>query len=437
MRPRTTSFVLLGALACATVALGARGEVAAWAQSATPPPPVKARDDAWREDIAFFAREFPVRQRDFAKLYPRDRFGRELDVITRAIPTATDAEVVLALMRLVASAHVGHTSLRWPTAGPLAFHRLPLGLQWYADGLAVTAASDPYREALGLRIVTIGSLPPEKLEAAVAPYVAYEHDGWLRQQSQTFMLIEEILRVLKQVDSDGRVPVMLTRPDGSTITIRVAPVPWQDRTPLVTAVKAFGIPIGPPHIEPHRYYRYEVLPGTSVLYIRYSRCAEDPQQRFVDFAKDMFAVVDSAPMAVERVVIDLRANGGGDSRVISPLLRGLRDRRPLRARGRLLALVGPDTFSSGLLAAINLREDLNALIIGDTPGENLNSYGEVRPLTLPNSRLVLQYSTKFFELAKSDTAVFTPDVVVRPTIGDWLAGRDPVLDAAVKAPRSK
>jgi hypothetical protein len=426
LRGRTTPLVLLSAFTLSAVALGARLEVPAQ----SPAPPARSRDDAWREDLAFLAREFPARQLDFGKLYPRDRFTTEVDAITRAIPTANDTDIVLALMRLVASAHVGHTLLRWPTTGPLAFHRLPLGLQWFADGLAVTAAADPYREALGLRVTSIGSLPPEKLVTAVAPYVAYEHDGWLRQQSQTFMLIEEILRALKQVDADGRVPMTLARPDGSTLTLRVAAVPWQDRTPLVTGVEAFGIPIGPARLQPQRYYRYEILPGTRVLYIRYDRCADDPTQPFADFAKEMFAAVDAASPAITGVVIDLRGNGGGNSRVIEPLLRGLRDRQSLRARGRLYALVGPDTFSSGLLAAINLRNDLGAAMVGDTPGEKLNSYGEVRPLTLPNSRLLLQYSIKFFKLAKSDTGTFDPDIVVRPTIADWLAGRDRELDLA-------
>ena len=391
------------------------------------PPP---RDRAWREDLAFFAREFPARQLDFAKLYPKDRFDSEIDAITRAIPTATDAEIVLSLMRLVASAHVGHTNLRWPE-GSLAFHRLPLGLQWYSDGLAITAATEPYREALGLRVSSIGTMTPEQLEAAVAPYLAYEDDGWLHQLSQSAMLMEEILRALGQVETDGRVAITLARPDGTTTTLRVAAVPWADRSRLVTAVEALGIPVGPARIEPLRYYRYEILAGTKTLYIRYNRCADDPRQPFADFAKELLAKVDANPSGVERVVIDLRANGGGNSQVIEPLLTGLHARKSLSAKGRLFALVGPGTFSSGLLAVIKLRHDLNAVVVGEPPGERLNSYGEVRPLTLPNSHLNVQYSTKYFTLVKGGAAYFEPDMVVRTSIADWRAGNDPVLGAAL------
>jgi hypothetical protein len=134
--------------------------------------------------------------------------------------------------------------------------------------------------------------------------------------------------------------------------------------------------------------------------------------------------------AVDRTIVDLRLNGGGDSRIIQPLVKGLRDRRPLRARGRLFALVGPGTFSSGLLAALDFR-DLDAILVGEPPGAHLNSYGEVRPYTLPRSGLLIQYSTKFFELSKNGAEALLPDVTVTRSIADALAGRDPVLEAAL------
>src|SRR5262245_37947349 len=112
----------------------------------------RTREDRWREDLDAFGREFPARHVAFAKLYPPARFTPALEAIRRTRPQSSDAEVVLGLMRLVATAHVGHTMVRMPP-GPMAFRRLPLTLTWYRDGLAVTAASDAYREALGLRVV--------------------------------------------------------------------------------------------------------------------------------------------------------------------------------------------------------------------------------------------------------------------------------------------
>src|SRR5689334_22120299 len=67
---------------------------------------------------------------------------------------------------------------------------------------------------------------------------------------------------------------------------------------------------------------------------------------FADFTRSVVAGLDG----VERLVIDLRLNGGGDSRVIAPLLAAIQARPALR----VFALIGRHTFSSGLMNAIQL-----------------------------------------------------------------------------------
>ena len=100
-------------------------------------------------------------------------------------------------------------------------------------------------------------------------------------------------------------------------------------------------------------------------------------------------------------------------------------------------MIGPATFSSGLMAAMALRHDLKAVLVGEPSGEKPNSYGEVRLLTLPHSKVVVQYSTKFFRLAKGDPLTFDPDVRAARSIADMLAGRDPVLDTALTHGRAR
>ena len=395
------------------------------------------REAAWRADLDYFAREFARAQMDFAKLYPRERFDRDLAAIASAVRTSRDADVVLALMRLVAGAQVGHTYVRFPTPpSAIEFHRLPLAFNWFSDGLAVTGASDVYRAASGLRVVSIGRMTPAQLQDAIEPYVPHENDGWLRQQSRSFMNVVEVLRAIGAVDTDGSVPLTLARADGSTFTLHVEPRPWADRQ-LATAVSLLGIPQTLAEKEPARYYRYEFLGDAKAVYIRYSRCENDPQQPFAAFAKELFAAIDADRSAAQRVVIDLRANGGGNSQVIEPLLAGLRARQ-LTGHQRLAVLTGPATFSSALMAAITLRDDLDARLVGEPPGEQLNSYGEVRLLTLPNSQVAIQYSTKFFRMARrGDSSALEPHLSVRRSLADFLAGRDPVLEAALASTTMK
>jgi C-terminal processing protease CtpA/Prc len=133
--------------------------------------------------------------------------------------------------------------------------------------------------------------------------------------------------------------------------------------------------------------------------------------------------------AVDRVVLDIRTNSGGNSSVIAPLTAGLKARPTLRSR--IFVLIGPETFSSGQLAAWEFRRQLGATLVGEPSGEALNSYGEVKVFTLPHSQLRVQYSTKYFRLGKDD--LLDPQIRVAATLEDVLAGRDPVLDAALAA----
>ena len=394
------------------------------AQSALAP---ADRESAWREDLDFFSREFPLRHKDFGALYPRAQWDAAIEALSRSIATTSDADIVLGLMRLVATAHVGHTYVRLPMTGPFAFHRLPIAVQWFADGLAITAATEPYRDALGLRITRIGKLAPELLQASVAPFIASEYDGWLRLQSQTFMVTEEVLGAVGQLDADGRVPVSVARVDGSIETLRLAPVPWA-AAPFITVQAALNLPVGPASVEPNRAYRYELWPDKKTVYVRYNKCQDDPRQPFAAFVQELFGKVDAKPRSFDRAIIDLRANGGGNSEIIKPLLKELRARPALGGRGHLFALIGPGTFSSAVLAALDLR-DMKAMLVGEAPGEQLRSYGEVRPLTLPRSGILVQYSTRYFKLGKAGP--MNPNVRVAPTIADLIAGRDPVLERAI------
>jgi C-terminal processing protease CtpA/Prc len=128
-------------------------------------------------------------------------------------------------------------------------------------------------------------------------------------------------------------------------------------------------------------------------------------------------------------VVDVRHNGGGDSRVDDGLIDGLRSRSAWRQRGRLYALISGETFSSGMWTADDLRR-LGAVLVGTPTGGKPNAYGNVSTLQLPNSLIQVGYSTRYYELAAgSDPPSLAPEVAVEPTVADLRAGRDPVLEA--------
>jgi C-terminal processing protease CtpA/Prc len=137
--------------------------------------------------------------------------------------------------------------------------------------------------------------------------------------------------------------------------------------------------------------------------------------------------------AITRLVVDLRYNPGGDDRTYTSLLRVLTTNAALSRPGSLLVLIGRQTFSAAVLLATELDKQTSAVFVGEPTGGSPNLYANPRPLQLPNSGIIVQVSSKYFEVGGSDDRrdAIVPDIAATTSVDDLLASRDPVLDAAL------
>lgn len=440
LRPWQITLTVL--LLLADVALGTYALLKRTPATKQPPPRQQASvqpgahrigDTSWREDLEFFEQQFPSVQVDSEKLYPPPKFHQDVADLQHDAPSLSDSEIILRLVRLVAAAGVSHITV--DPEGELDFHPYPLQFFWYSDGAALTYATEEYKSALGARIVRIGSMTPEELEHAVAPYLSYENLSWLHELSPDFMMNREVADHFGLADADGVVEFTFERPGEKEFRLRVAPVSADSQEHMLSAIEALHLPAPFYRKRPKAWYWYEYLVDSHSLYIQYNRCKNDPKKSFKTFTRELFRFVDNlrTPEKIERVIVDLRFNSGGDSGIVEPLLESLKSRPRLSAKGHLYVLIGRGTFSSGMMAAINFREDLHAILVGEASGSKPNEYGEVKTLILPNSKTEIRYTTKYFTLLEdSDPLTLEPDVQVQRSIADFLSGQDQVLDTAFK-----
>ena len=137
---------------------------------------------------------------------------------------------------------------------------------------------------------------------------------------------------------------------------------------------------------------------------------------------------------VERVIVDLRHNNGGDNRTYGPLLQLLQDPGVDRA-GRLLVIIGRQTFSAGTNFATELDQLTSAVFVGEPTGGRPNLYADVRPVELPSSGITVQVSSHFYvkSTPTDDRPWIPPDIPVELSSADYFAHRDAILDAALAA----
>jgi hypothetical protein len=417
-----TAIVFAGVMLCAA---------SQWTVARTTNDPA-TRVARWQEDIDYFAREFPATQKDFYRLLPRDKFEREVMELKRQVPQASDREILFGLMRIAASLGVAHTRVAFGTAtGTMALHSYGVEMRWFSDGLAVVAAAPEYREALGCRVARLGSKTPAQAEAAVAPYIAHENDVYLHSQSPLYMTLVELMGHEKIAESDWSLRLTCAKAGGAEFTLEVAPKSSaRSRRGFIKAAEALHVPTSLCRKHPDAFYWYEYLPERHTLYIQYNKCRNQPGNPFVNFTADLFAFADAHP--VQRVIVDLRFNEGGSSGILQPLVKGLKSRPALSGKGHLYALIGSETFSSAMFAAMDFRDGLHAALVGEPTSNKPNHYGEQENFYLPNSHLVVHYATKHFQLMPdADPPTLAPDILVPYSLNDFLTGRDPVLEAVL------
>ena len=386
-----------------------------------------SRDERWREDVRFYAAELPKRHKNLFFQLSKNDFEREVERLEARIPKLSDDEIYFALMRITAQVGDGHTGVGFyqlPTS------RFPFRFSRYREGWFVTRTTNEYKQALGARLVQIGDVKIERAVQLLNDTVAADNEFNRTGRMSFFLNWAEALQnkgILKRKDT-GKF-VLLDR-NGKRFALDVRSVTGDDWSKVQwrEALDQSKLPLALKNAE--QYYWFEYLPDNQTLYLAYNVCANDPKKPFDEFVKEVFAVVDAR--GAQKFIIDLRRNGGGDSRVLRSLAVELQKRPQLIEKGKLFALVSRGTYSSAFMNAIQLRDLLSALWVGSPPGQRPTNYGKVQKFELPHSKVEVSYSIKFFEFVKDSKLSYVPvDISVEPAFADYEQGRDTVLQAAL------
>ncbi|MEO8539167.1 MAG: hypothetical protein ABI577_05455 [bacterium] len=167
------------------------------------------------------------------------------------------------------------------------------------------------------------------------------------------------------------------------------------------------------------------LNGGRALYVGY----DSTRVETAAFARRLVATC--ARDAPERIIVDLRRNGGGNNTTYGPLVEVLAT--PTAAR--LIVVMGRATFSAAGNLAAELRAFKHAVFVGEPSGGGVDQYGDVVPVVLPATGWAVRVPTLLHDRTYGSRRrlAVEPDVAVEPAIEDVLAGRDPILEEALRA----
>jgi len=179
-------------------------------------------------------------------------------------------------------------------------------------------------------------------------------------------------------------------------------------------------------------YWFEELPEHKAVYLQYNEVRSDPKESLASFFGRFFLTVDQKK--IERIILDVRWNGGGNTFLSQPFIKSLAARPHLGKSGSLYVITGRNTFS----AAQNFTTDLGRLFepiyVGEPTGSSPNFIGESIPFTLPYSGMRGTISDLYWQRSwpMDDRIWIAPELPAPPTFAAYKEGRDPALEAILE-----
>lgn len=390
----------------------------------------------WIEDIDYLHVNLPKVHKNLYHSIKKEDFDKETLKLKNDVAELKDYEIKCRLAQIVASVGDAHTSLN------LSFNNssiYPMVLRWFSEDLRVIATGKEHKDILGKKLTNINGTPINEIMKKIDSLISHENNQWLKVIDVQYVVMPDVLKFLGITLGDD---AQFSFEDDSNTICKFKFYPGTITLENVARV-IDEMPVKPLRIQYNfnsladNLYWYKYIPEDKILYFQYNQCIDrDIAQRngikdyekypdFEKFSERLLKVI--ANNNIDKFVVDLRNNTGGDSSLMSKLVVKLTSDEKLK--GKIYVIIGKETFSSGVFAAIDFMKSANAIFYGEPTGGNVNGYGDVRNLVLPNSRLQISYSTEYFSLSDKFRENFIPDVEVDQTFNDYKHGIDDVYEA--------
>ena len=392
----------------------------------------------WQADLRFLQETV---HKDYAFLFKKvtaDDFDAAVDKLYKAMPGMEIHQRIAGIARIVSSFKYGHTSMGWRQS-PFKYHVAPVNFYWFSDGLYAEGADKNYASIVGAKLVKVEGVPVMQALEAVKPLVPSENDEYFKAYGLDFIAIPEALHA-QGITKELKTTVTYTfEKDGKSF----------DQT--ITALEGFHMPRDYGFTTPgadwlsgrdqkttpyylkniNKNYYYEYLPDSKTVYVRQSQVLDDKEETIAAFYKKVFEFIDKND--VDKMVIDVRLNGGGNNYKNKPVITGIVECKKINKPGKLFVIIGRRTFSACQNLVNEFSNYTNALFVGEPTAENINFYGDTRKVELPNTGIPVFLSFAWWQDKPQweNADWLAPQLAVDMSFEEYKTNKDPVLDACL------
>ena len=396
-----------------------------------------SREEGWRYDLGLLEREVNRKGYTYGITRPisKEDFHAAVKTLGDQVPRLTDAQMVIAVMKLMRSLGDGHTGLLSPPQQPDYALALPLQFYLFKEGLFVVGSDPKYKDLLGAQVLSLGGHSVDEIMKSLDQVISRDNEIWPSQLGPYHMRNLSLLRGLGLVSDIRKTELSIrdTKGAGRTVVVEADtnnPNIWNEfPSTWITYAQSLSTPL-PLYLKNTVAYQwFEYLPETKVLYFQYNRVLNNRQEPLAMFAERLFKFIDEHE--VEKLVIDMRWNNGGNTFLSQPLLYGLIKRDKINQRGKLFVIIGRRTFSAAQNTSTFFERHTRAIFVGEPTGASPNFVGEETPFTLPYSKITVNVSDLYWQSSwpQDYRTWIAPQIYTPPTFAAYRENRDPAMEA--------
>lgn len=398
----------------------------------------KLTSSQWQADLRYLQSSIHKNYPFLFKKVTAKTFDKEVETLYNNIPSLEANEIPIAFSRIVSLFEYGHTQITFSTVAKNGV--LPVNLYHFSDGAYVEGVHKAHQKVLGAKVLKVGDKSVEEALALIRPVVPAENDQYFKAYGLRFLTVPDVLHAQKVIPNAFEEITLTLEKDGIEFEYTFPKVALKE----LSRAYNFTIPndewlsvresdTTPLYLKNlnDKYYDFEFLPEQKTMYVRQSSVFNHESETLKDFYTRLFAFIDSND--VEKLIYDVRLNGGGNNYNNKALIKGLMARPEINAQGKFFFIIGRQTFSACQNLTNEIKNYTEAIIVGEPTAENINFYGDARREVLPNSKIAVYLSYAWWQdmpqWENSDWTV--PHIAVEMSFEDFRTNQDPVLDAAM------
>jgi tetratricopeptide (TPR) repeat protein len=372
------------------------------------------------------------------------QFDQKVAVLQSKIEQLPAHEIKVLFAQLIANFGYGHTAIYlhpWQRDPALDFTMVPIQFYWFEDGVYIQASEKKYQHLLGAKVVKINNTPILQALNQIRPTISAENDSFFKTTAMVYMTSPQVLAAKGIIDNVTGIPLVLEK-DGKVFKQTIAAKKMGRYPGKYGFIPTKGDWVNVRKNDEHPLWlknfdlKYDstYLKEQKTVYVRYSEVINDdnnlPVSEFFNTVLDFVNTND-----VNKLVLDLRLNGGGENGNNHEVVLGLIKNAKINQVGKLYVITGRRTFSAAQNLVNHIETYTNAVFVGEPTAENVNFMGDANFETLPKNKLRVRLSHTWWQDKdpRDKRQATLPDIAVQMTFDQYVNNIDPALTAIFDA----